>query len=507
MGIVSREDIDYGIVLVYPKDWKYMNPSDTMLRYAIKGGQAIVASILPLDLVEKGLRAISSYVIKHVFSVKPTAAKVVLNYEEEGIPRRTFEVVVETDSGEYLVRGIIELVSGKRGNTQYYEYFLKCIASRKEHDITQLLPLLDRVSKKNSGIPIGTKLHIFQWLGPTPMGDVEELGFFCAPAPTIVGPTNDGVIGLLDSLTFQIRVLRFPCDLIDESFAKGELDRKITELKLSVEEVESDFADERHIVCRAISPSMIVEIHVTWGHPVVDNDTVVRVFTFTYSPSAEYGARRIINTILATWRETSSLFGKLFPYIPTHAPSIPSTSTIGPVTNQEKIQQTTVISIDKRKDEAERKRRMEIEECKRRIRFLKMKIDDVKQKIRLLDYDYRTKLEVLGSIKSGELITGMYTFKNPAGKTRFIHSKTRSPIVGDRFWEHKDRIYLPDNKAFYSTSKFLAPYPRHEFRELKWKVEEDRKKVEEEYRRKRKQLEEELRKLEEELRKYQAICG
>ena len=129
MDLFSMPNVAYGIRLIYPQNWRYMSPPDRPLRYAVNKNKdiAIVAAVLPLDLVERGLRAISTYILDTIFKVRVSSVEVISNVEDQGKPRRTFKVALNTSGGKYIVEGIVELVfhgSGRPSQTKYLNSLL-----------------------------------------------------------------------------------------------------------------------------------------------------------------------------------------------------------------------------------------------------------------------------------------------------------------------------------------------------------------------------------------------
>jgi len=458
--------------------------------YLVSPDERIFVFFSPLtnDLVQKGLRAIVTTILRAVFGRDFNNAKVLYNREEN--LTRYFAISLEND--KFFVVGIVDLNRFEGPLGAYNEYFIRFVFTQKYEEAEEYLWLLKKIRKVESGTPVDPPYTEYVW------GDRMGILWSVRVPPTaIIAPQEDGFLGMIGSVFIEVKLKAILKEYSDSiRYDVEEIVKKILD---DGYEFYKDGEQGKWLHFKAFKGPMMGDIRVLITDTHINPEYLqARIYAFFYPRHIRSVAEKIMARIIATWYPRGRLIESLVP--PPAPPEIPVAPTITstpiiPTTRKETI---TERKTTKKNEYAEK---MKLEECKRKKRELKMKIEDVKRKIRFLDRDYENYKTVYRSIKRGELITGFYTFKNPAGKTRLIHTKARSPILGDRFWEHKDVKYL-DNKVFLVTRNIPPPHS-HMFNELQWDVQKKIEQLEREYRQKRKALEEELKALEEQLRQLE----
>ncbi len=490
-NLINLFDIDYGINFACPLNWDVYFSIDSPIRFAVNPEKSIIiaASILEIDLVKRGLKAISIYIFRNVTECK--VKKAYNLYNIEGNLERRFGVKIDSDCGEIYVIGKLEafLIEGVFGN--YYEYFVKCIISEDEKVAKDMEYILDTINRdrKLTGITFASPTITYIYRSLNQYREGEEMWRVSIPYTAILSPQDTSVSILIGGLMGQINFVRYPIKFIDETYLRSLIDKYASDYLGNEYELKILNQNNYELYAEAISEKNMAVVYLKWGNPIKSNDTLVIEHIFKFPITAYYGARKIIDKIINSVKYTPALIGALFQsefsLLNTNIPRTTASSIVNPNKKTSSYSNSpTRVGIKSG--------------CKNKLTFLRNEINNVKMLLRSLEHDYQTQLWALSNIKTSDIITGMYTFETPGKKLRFIQSKKFSPIMGDRFWEHKDSVYLPHSKGILATRKWVVPRNKHELKKLKWRIEEEIKRVKRDYERRKKELEQKLAELEKE---------
>ena len=482
-------DIDYGIDFVYPLNWIFISPPDFPVRYAVSPDEDVViaASVLEPRILEGGLDSIVKFFLESVTECEVKEVHVLLDAIEEG--KREFRARLDSTCGEIFIFGVIEAANIKGLFCDFSEHFAKCVMGSSEEKVKAFEDLLVEIKKSSDlpGLAFDAPFVRYEHKSFDSLSTEDVLWTISVPCTAILVPQDFSVSITVGGLMGQINFLQYNSEFLDENYVDSLFRRYARNYLGDNFKIQNFKKGEYGIYAEASSETGGAVAFLRWGVPVEDGLSVVIEQVYSFPITGRYGAMKIVEKIMYEVKFTNQLLLRLFP------PKSADTMFF-----HKKISKSSLISSEVVKPFTKQEKTSRAEECKRKLPFLKNQIDTLKMRLRLLEQDYETRLSVLESVKSSDVITSMYTFETPSKKIRHVHSKTHSPMVGDSFWERKDSAALPFSKGVSATRKWYVPRNRHEFVKLRWKVEEEIKKLKQEYQSKKSELERELKKLEHE---------